>query len=252
MKTEILDAKAVGADDLRAMVSLMDGHYENVTGAGFSADLARKDRVAVFRDRGRIRGFSTLVMLTERIDEVPVRVFFSGDTVMDRSCRNSVALPFAVAREMLRELDRAPAEPMYWLLTSKGYKTFRSLRVFFRDFFPRGGRTLSDFEARVLASVCLRLFDGRLDRDRWTLRASESDQRLRRGVADITDAIRVRPDIADFERLNPGHARGDELVCLARFSRENLRPDTLRKLALSPAADSAGAGPTDGDEGVGG
>ena len=252
METEILDAKAVRADDLRTMVSLMEGHYENVTTEAFCADLARKDRVAVFRDRGRIRGFSTLAMLTERIDAIPVRVFFSGDTVMDRSCRNSVALPLAIAREMLRELDRAPDEPLYWLLTSKGYKTFRSLPVFFRDFWPRAGRTLLDFESRLLAAVCARLFGGRLDPDRWILRASDSDQRLRPGVADITDTARSRPDIACFERLNPGHVRGDELVCLALFSRGNLRPDTLRRLLLATAANPAEAGPEHGDEGVGG
>jgi hypothetical protein len=33
-----------------------------------------------------------------------------------------------------------------------------------------------------------------------------------------------------FQKLNPGHAQGDELVCLARFHPDNLTPYIRRQL----------------------
>lgn len=233
MRTEILNTQSVPPRDRERMLALMRAHYEHVSPEGFAEDLAKKDCVAVFREQGQISGFSSLVMLRETIARTPVRIFFSGDTVMDRAARNSVALPFAIARVMLGELDREPGAAVYWLLTSKGYKTFRCLPVFFKDFHPWGNRALSGFEHGVLSAVCRRLFNGRLDQRRWILRASNTDQRLRPGVAEITESLRRRADIAMFETLNPGHARGDELVCMARFSRENLHPHILRKLDAS-------------------
>jgi hypothetical protein len=36
--------------------------------------------------------------------------------------------------------------------------------------------------------------------------------------------------IAFFQLRNPGHRRGDELVCLARFHPDNLKPYIRRQL----------------------
>jgi hypothetical protein len=230
MRTILLDAPDVSVDDIDRMVRLMQRYYENVTAEQFAADLRKKDGVLVLRDDEKVCGFSTLVLLNFAAGGQPIRVMFSGDTVMDDTRRNSVELPFGVARAALARLRQAPHVPLYWLLTSKGYKTFRSLPVFFRSFHPWPGREPSPLERAVLREAAARLFNGRLDSERWIIRARDGDQRLRPGVADITDRLRRRPDIAYFERMNPGHARGDELVCLAKFDEHNVRPLILRKL----------------------
>jgi hypothetical protein len=38
------------------------------------------------------------------------------------------------------------------------------------------------------------------------------------------------PHVAFFQKLNPGYAQGDELVCLARFHPDNLTPYIRRQL----------------------
>jgi hypothetical protein len=120
--------------------------------------------------------------------------------------------------------------PLYWLLTSKGYKTYRYLSVFFRDYFPQPNRVIATRERQVLDAFAGHLFNGRLDREFWIVRAASNGQRLRAGVADISDAKLKNPDVAYFDKMNSGHAKGDELVCLARFSDDNLTPFILKRL----------------------
>ena len=38
---------------------------------------------------------------------------------------------------MLALLDARPRAEFYWFLISKGYKTYRFLPLFFREFYPR-------------------------------------------------------------------------------------------------------------------
>ena len=94
-----------------------------------------------------------------------VRLLFSGDTVIEERHRNSLSLPVAWGKMMLGILSEQPTAPLYWLLISKGYKTYRYLPVFFHDYFPRPGRRLSRFEREVLEAFTGGLFNGTLDRD---------------------------------------------------------------------------------------
>ena len=125
MRTFLLNAEDVSTDDLQRMVRLMRQYYENVDVEQFSADLRNKDSVVLMRDGATVCGFSTVVFVDCTAGGQAVRVMFSGDTVTDEARRNSVALPFAIARVALAKLREAPQVPLYWLLTSKGYKTFR-------------------------------------------------------------------------------------------------------------------------------
>ena len=53
---------------------------------------------------------------------------------------------------------------------------------------------------------------------------------LRPGVADVTYRRLADPHVAFFVSANPGHARGDELVCLTELATENLTPAGRRML----------------------
>ena len=48
----------------------------------------------------------------------------------------SLALPVAWGRLMLSLEEVGAGQHLYWLLTSKGYKTYRFLPVFFNEFYP--------------------------------------------------------------------------------------------------------------------
>ena len=123
-----------------------------------------------------------------------------------------------------------PASELYWLLTSKGYKTYRFLPVFFHEFYPCFASQTPPFEKALLEGVASQRFGQRFDPATGILRAEAGAQRLRDGIAGI-DASRLRdPHVAFFQNRNPGHARGDELVCLARFHGDNLKPYIRRQL----------------------
>jgi hypothetical protein len=141
-----------------------------------------------------------------------------------------MALPVAWGRLMLSLGVAHPGRELFWLLTSKGYKTYRFLPVFFHAFYPCHTTDTPSFEKALLRSIATKCFGERFDVAAGILRAEPGAQRLREGVAEI-DGRRMRdPHVAFFQRRNPGHARGDELVCLARFHPDNLKPYIRRQL----------------------
>jgi hypothetical protein len=159
-----------------------------------------------------------------------VRILFSGDTIIEKDCWGSLALPLAWGRLMLRIIAEQPETKLYWLLTSKGYKTYRFLPVFFREFYPCFSVPLPPFEQALRQSAATLMFGKRFDPETGILRASEGAQRLRPGVADLESRRLRDPHVAFFQQVNPGHAHGDELVCLALIHPANLSPFVRRQL----------------------
>src|SRR3954468_15761273 len=118
-----------------ARFALMDRHYENVRRQAFEADLEEKQWVILLLDPASVCGFSTQVVLEVEVGGRPVRALFSGDTIVDRDRWGDPALPHVWGRLALPLSDAAPAAELYWFLISKGYKTYRFLLLFFREFY---------------------------------------------------------------------------------------------------------------------
>ena len=213
------------------MLALMQTYYDGVVPEVFAADLRTKHWVIVLREQGVLRGFSTQVCSVMQVDGTPVRILFSGDTIIAPHCWGSLALPVAFGQLTL-DLQRGGTTepPLYWLLTSKGYKTYRYLPVFYRNFYPRYDRPTPIREQQIIDTAALARFGARYDPACSCLRAAPNAQCLRPGVADLEAHRLANPDIAFFQRANPNHARGDELVCLASLARDNLTPFILRYL----------------------
>ncbi|MBM3253874.1 MAG: hypothetical protein FJZ16_06465 [Candidatus Omnitrophica bacterium] len=233
LQSIIIPVSNISPQDKIDMLSLMSDYYENVSEEQFLTDLEKKDCVIVIKEEGFLYGFSTQVLLRRTIEGQNIRILFSGDTVIDKKHRNSFVLPLAWGKMMLSILKDQSDIPLYWLLTTKGYKTYRYLPVFFNDYFPSPTRKLTDFEANILSHVGKELFNGKFDGNHWIIHAKDKDQRLRPGVADITEAKRNKEEIAYFEKMNPNHPSGDELVCLAQFKEQNLKPFILKRLLNS-------------------
>ncbi len=212
------------------MLQLMQAYYSNVFPDQFRRDLAEKDMVITLLENGRLCGFSTWMLFPHEFDGRRVNVIFSGDTIIESRHWRSLALPVTWGRLMLAALAEHPGEGLYWLLISKGYKTYRFLPVFFREFYPSYRKETPAFERGLLGSIARRKFGDGYNAGTGVLPAGPDSQRLRPGVADLTEARRRDEHIAFFERANPGHARGDELVCLACCHRDNIHPYILRQL----------------------
>src|SRR5213075_2399216 len=114
-----------------------------------------------------------------------------------------------------------PGVSIYWFLICSGYKTWRFLPVFFREFYPNATIETPDRVRRILDALAAQKFGGEYCRESGIVRFRTATP-LRRGVATVTDQRLRDPHIAFFTRVNPGHSHGDELACLAEVSRANL------------------------------
>lgn len=216
------------------MYLLLTDHFVGVTRLRFEHDLAEKEWVYTGTEpsSGVIRGFSTLMRLDSTVDDEPVVAFFSGDTIISREHRRRPVLARVMGRHLFELAEAAGDVRAFWFLLSSGYKTYRFLPVFFREFFPRFDGPMPQRVARLMHALARQKFGPEFDRSRGIVRFGEPTP-LRPGVADIDDRVLKDPHVAFFADANPGHVAGDELVCITELTTSNLTPAGHRMLGRS-------------------
>src|ERR1700692_2782486 len=136
------------SDPLRKeRASLYLGSYDGSSEALFLEDLTKKDEVLLVRDEGRLVGFTTMLVYEHDWHEGPVRVVYSGDTVVDRAHWGKPALPFDWISRLGSLRRERPEVPLYWLLLVKGHRTFRYLPLFSKSFHPHWSMQRTDLKA---------------------------------------------------------------------------------------------------------
>jgi hypothetical protein len=221
------------------MYALMDAYYENMNYSTFAADLNEKDWVIQIVDAASntLKGFSTQVLIQSSVDGRSIRALFSGDTIVSSDRRGQQKL-FQYSGWLCRRLmDTYPYDELYWLLISKGYKTYRFLPLFFREFYPRFDSNTPARYQTVIDSLGRHIDPARYDQQTGILRAGPSGCRLRPGVADVT-ADRLRDQhVRFFADANPGHASGDELCCVAPLTPTCFTRVAYRAMGPEPPAE---------------
>ncbi|RIK75114.1 MAG: hypothetical protein DCC68_21740 [Planctomycetota bacterium] len=245
LHAELLPVHALAPGDRAAMFDLMRSHFANVRRERFDADLDDKRwAILVFDAARRLCGFSTQTLFEAAVDDRCVLVLFSGDTVVERRHWGDPALTAAWGSFALSLVDEHPDQELYWLLISKGFRTYRYLPLFFREFHPRYDepmRTPSTPRThdlrRVLDCVAARRFGAAYAAAAGLIRGDAAKDRLRPELADIRPGRLADPHVRFFVERNPHYAEGDELCCLAPLSRENFTDAAMRVIALrEPAA----------------
>jgi hypothetical protein len=204
-----------------AMYALMAEHYANVTPERFAADLAEKQWVLEVHDAsGDLRGFSTQMLLSVKLDGRRTRALFSGDTIVHRDDWGQTALTQQWGRFALSLMDQFCGDPLYWFLISKGYKTYRFLPVFFHEFYPRYDRPTPARIQTLVANLAYGKFGDAFDGVE-IIKAEPDGCRLLPGVAELAPGRLQDPHVRFFQDRNPQHEQGDELCCLAPLTPEN-------------------------------
>ena len=234
---QLVAVEDVTAGERAAMFALMDRHYANVSRDVFERHLAEKRWVIRLarEDTGELCGFSTQMLLDVEVDGRPIKALFSGDTIIDRRCWGDHALMLAGGQLAVKLIDEHPFEELYWFLISAGYKTYRFLPVFFRQFYPRYDQPTPPAAMRVLDSLARGKFGRRYARG--VVCADDWQYRLRDGIAELSAERLSDPHVRFFAGSNPGHVQGDELCCLARLEWDNFTAAAVRVLGR------AGRGP---------
>ena len=221
------------------MFALLAGQFDTARRDVFEADLEGKNWVLLLEDtaNGSLRGFTTLLHYRACPGGRPVQVVCSGDTVVESSSMGSPSL----SRDWIGAVNHLRGDdtrPLYWLLIVSGYRTYRFLPVFWREFHPRFDAAMPPTARALLDALAVDRFGSQYDPATGIVRLA-SPQVLRADLRAIPPARLEDPHIAFFARANPGYARGDELVCMTEIAPENLTPAGHRMWAAGQRAFAA-------------
>jgi hypothetical protein len=224
---------ACGSAERRACFELLGRLFLGVTWDEFGRDFQEKDAVMFLRDAetGAIGGFSTVTELELPVDDELVPVVFSGDTAVLPAYRTSFRLGQELVRYLHEAYERHAGRPLSYVLISKGWRTYKILPFFFREFFPRHDVATPAFEGALRDAFGEAKYPERYDEGVIRF-AGDAGQRVRPGSVDALP-VRLDPHTAFFLRANSGYLEGDELVCAARIEPANY---TGRLTRLLPPA----------------
>ncbi len=221
LKASFRRMKDIAPNEILQMHGLFQQFYEHADMQTFVRDLSKKTGAILVHDAksGQLKGFSTVAEVPLWDGEQEAIGVFSGDTIMDPDCWGDRALKDGFATYMVKTLLLNPLTPVYWLLISKGYKTYLLLANNFTDYYPRHDKPNDPKHRRLIEAYCNKLFPGKYDAEREVLDFGENSQCLKEDVAPITAELAAEnPAIGYFEERNPEWWRGVELPCIAEVN----------------------------------
>jgi len=229
LRSEALQIVDVTERERQDLYRLFEKCYDAISYNTFCADFEEKDHLLILRDRSddSIRGFSTQQIERWVIEGQSIRTVFSGDTIVHPDYWGEQELVKGWCRYASWVRNQNPGEPLYWLLISKGYRTYLYLSLFCRRFYPHFERTEPTLN-RFAAEVATRKFGTSYDRDRGVLKFKTSRGHLKPEFAEIPDPRKQNDHVSFFLARNPGYTTGEELVCLAELSDENVQSIAAR------------------------
>lgn len=226
--------------EIQALESLPDGienrmyrvygrYYSATSESRFKQDLSNKTHVLLlFDETGEVRGFTTLARYFHTVETAgsstgkDIQVVFSGDTIIEHDYWGTQVLPMAWIEQTGRFKSEHPELPLYWFLIVKGYRTYRYLSVFSKEYYPAVETTEHAELQRILTELSIKRFGDAYQPDSGCIVFPESQGHLSGNWATIPERVRSKPDVAFFLKKNPGFNLGHELACITELSQENL------------------------------
>lgn len=222
LQGRIIPASGLDKRQKQEMYLLMETFYQGMTWQNFERDLSKKDYcILLENEEMTVRGFSTQQILTFRAGGQKVRGVFSGDTIIHKDDWGGQALFQVFARFFFsygKQWDH-----FYWFLISKGYKTYKMLPTFFKEFYPNfRHETPAEWQELMNAfGVCQ--YPKEYDPQSGVIVYQGVKDALREGVADLTQSRLRDKDVHFFAERNPDYQKGNDLVCITDLRSENLK-----------------------------
>src|SRR5882672_2242177 len=151
--SEIKPIEACSAYEVQTCYQLLCQGFLGVNWQEFMRDFQEKEAVILLhRDHcdGEIIGFSTLMVLTLVFADEEVKSVFSGDTYVLPEYRSSTSLGVQLGTYFLRACERFPQQAVYYILMSKGWRTYKILPFLFRDFYPQHALSTPAYERAIM------------------------------------------------------------------------------------------------------
>jgi hypothetical protein len=202
----------------KEMFELFATYYKDVEYERFLSDLKEKTHSFLFfeKESNKLMGFST-IFRKEIPSIAPGKFLFSGDTVIHEKYRGSKGLQKSFFWFILISKLKTPFHPLYWMLMSKGVKTYLLMRKNFKASFPN----LNHSTPLKFQDVLDRFYQSKFPEDflkekglitfKTKMGSVKSDKEV------MAEGIRINPDAQFFFNKNPHWENGEELACVAEI-----------------------------------
>lgn len=217
------------------MFGLLSLEFLGTRREDFIHDLEEKDVVALLRKEsrdGEIVGFSTLMILELPINGRKVKAVFSGDTTVFPEFRSSGGIGVEVGRYFMKALETFPDYEIYYVLISKGWRTYKVLPFFFKNFAPKHDVPTSINDKAVMDAFGSVKYPKDYDPDQGLIMFSKETQRLIPGSIDAVPPQDPNVHTRFYLQKNPTYLSGTELVCVGHVEVVNFAPPFIRLLKI--------------------
>lgn len=216
------------------MFLLMKKHYENMKKDKFLKDLYDKNDVFLLFENNKLKGFSTIKKMELNIENkkedegktVSKKIvgFFSGDTIIEKGFSWGLEFQKEWIKYCLLESEKNMRNGVktYWFLISKGIKTYMYLPTYFKNFCPKADYTESEMAKKIKDIYAEKIYGSRYCKESGIVKNDGTNDFLRENVVVLSEKQLKNKNIQFFLEKNPNYQKGDELVCLAEISFDNL------------------------------
>lgn len=221
---QYIEMEKIDLDRLKAMYSIYEQYYENTQFEIFVNDFKKKSgAMLIFNSKtDEVVGFSTVAVQHFYLNGKDYTVLFSGDTVILKEFWGNRTLQSTMLKLIIKLRVKYPFNEFYWLLISKGYKTYLLLANNYYVYYPHVNGE-NEHLSNVIEHYCENFFGEYYDKEVGLLNFGDDYQPLKGEVAPITEEMRItNPKIDFFERKNPTWTTGTELPCIGRLGWKDL------------------------------
>ena len=177
-----------------------------------------------------MKGFSTIkkinVELKNENNENSEKIsgFFSGDTIIEKGVSWGIEFQKEWIKYCLLESKKNIKNGVktYWFLISKGIKTYMYLPTYFKNFCPKVDYVESEIEKKIKDIYAKKIYGSRYCKENGIVKNDGTNDFLRENVVVLSEKQLKNKNIQFFLEKNPDYKKGNELVCLAEISFENL------------------------------
>jgi hypothetical protein len=215
-KSVIKSINDISDADIQEMHHIFIKYYNHTDLNTFTRDIRNKQYVLLITHpvSGIIVGFTTIAIINLTYKRKNVLGLFSGDTILEKEFWGSRRWQLTWVWFCLKLKVMNFRVPFFWLLISKGYKTYLLMANNFNHYYPRLDREDEQL-ADIVDLYCEQLFPGQYIKELRILDFGDKYQSLQSHVAEISSHLKENhPKIKYFEELNPDWRRGTELPCV--------------------------------------
>ncbi|OFZ48188.1 MAG: hypothetical protein A2504_17320 [Bdellovibrionales bacterium RIFOXYD12_FULL_39_22] len=205
-------------EQISEMFSLFHLYYDDISPDLFFNDLKEKSHVLMIYHERRVVGFSTMLRKKFSTPNISITSLFTGDTVVRKDFWGSKALQRAFFWYILETKLIYFWRPMYWFLISKGYKTYLMMVTNFNESYPRRERQTPDDVKELQDRYYLDRYGCFYNKNLDIIDFKASKGSVKADFHDLSERMKINPDVLYFLQRNPRFADGVELACICKIS----------------------------------